>query len=99
MFLPDIVNRRTARAVVDGGGLDVGDHAAIGDCCRNAVAVASVGLPGDQIQMAHDGGAEFGVEEVVAHGVMLGIVPQRRDGVAVVVAHREIGRAAGGRCC
>jgi hypothetical protein len=39
--------------------------------------------------------AELGVEEIVAHGEVLRVVPQRRDGVAVIVGHGKTGRASG----
>ena len=49
-----------------------------------------MGLAGKKIQMAQQGSAEFRVEEVVAHGEVLGIVPQRGHRVAVVVIERQI---------
>ena len=40
--------------------------------------------------MALHGDTEFGVEEIVAHGVVLSVIPERRHGVAVVIAHGQI---------
>ena len=58
----------------------------------------AVGLARDQVDGARRGGAELRGEVVVAQRIMLRIVPQRRDGVAVVVTHDEaFGRNAGGR--
>ena len=42
-----------------------------------------MGLAGNQVQVAHHGSAEFGIEEVVAHGEVLGIIPEGGDGIAV----------------
>ena len=39
--------------------------------------------------MAHHGGAEFGVEEIVAHSEVLRVIPKRGHRVAVVIAHAE----------
>ena len=44
--------------------------------------------------MAHHGGAEFGIEEIVAHGEVLRVIPQGCHGIAVVIAHVQAGRAA-----
>ena len=46
-----------------------------------------MGLPRDQIEVAHHGGPVCGREEVVAHREALRIVPQRCDGIAIVVTH------------
>ena len=39
--------------------------------------------------MARGRGAEGGAEGVVVHGVVLGVVPEGGDGVAIVVGHGE----------
>ena len=49
----------------------------------------AVGLAGDEVQRAGGGRAEGRAERVVAHREVLRVVPQRRHGVAVVVAHRQ----------
>ncbi len=49
----------------------------------------AVGLAGDEVDGAGGGGTEGGAEGVVVHRVVLRVVPHRRDGVAVVVAHGE----------
>src|SRR5262249_2980720 len=46
-------------------------------------------LAGDQVDGAGRRWTELGGVAVVAHRVVLGVVPQRRDGVAVEVAHRQ----------
>jgi len=43
--------------------------------------------------MAHHGRTKRGRKEPVAHREVLGVVPQRGDGIAVIVAHRQMGRA------
>src|SRR4029077_7741436 len=58
----------------------------------------SVWLAGDQVDGARRRRSELAGIAVVVHGVVLGIVPQRRDGVAVEVAHRQaLGGDGGGR--
>src|SRR5579863_6221000 len=57
----------------------------------------AVGLAGDKIDGAWRGGTEGGVERVVAHGEVLGVVPESGDGVAVkVVDHLAQGAAGAG---
>ena len=61
----------------------------------------AVCLTRDQIQRARRGGAERGAVRIVTHREMLGVVPQRGDRVAIVVAHHQAlalaGVEAGGR--
>src|SRR5262249_55530818 len=59
--------------------------------------VEPVGLAGDQVDGAGRRRTKLAREAVVAHRVVLGVVPQRRDGVAVVVAHRQALGGDGGR--
>ena len=66
------------------------------ECLRPA------GVTRGHVDRAGGGGAEAGVPVVVAHRVVLGVVPQPGDGVAVEVVHDDAGRAvldaaAGGR--
>ena len=49
------------------------------------VACHAVQLSGDQIDRTRRGRPEAGAERVVAHRVMLSVVPEGRDRVAVVV--------------
>ena len=62
-------------------------------CPAAVYSRGAVGLAGDQVQRARGGGAEDGAEVVVAHGVVLGVVPDAGDGVAVVVVHGQAGAA------
>ena len=56
------------------------------------------GLAGDQVERPRSGRAELGVIEVVAHGEVLGVVPQPGHCVAVEVVHHQAGRGElGGR--
>ena len=55
--------------------------------------VHAAGVAGDQVDRARRGGAEGGAVGVVAHRVVLGVVPQGGDGVAVVVVHHVRGGA------
>ncbi len=48
---------------------------------------------GDEVERAGRRRAEDGVEVVVAHRVMLGVVPERRDRVAVEIVHHDLGVA------
>ena len=92
------------------GRVEVADHrpvavavgndaaAVIGAVLLQRIAVGqdhAVGLAGDEIDGARRRGAEGGRIGVVAHGEVLGVVPQRGDGVAVVVAHHQTLRAEG----
>ncbi len=59
-----------------------------------------MGLPGYEVKMPRGRRTERGVVKVVAHRVVLGVVPKRRGGAAVEVAHHQplafpIVRAAG----
>ena len=59
---------------------------------------AAARLAGDQVERPRGGRPELGVVEVVAHRVVLGVVPQPGHGVAVVVVHDQAGRlVVGGR--
>ena len=49
----------------------------------------AVGLAGDEVDGARGGGTKGSAEGVVVHRVVLRVVPQGGDGVAVVVAHGE----------
>ena len=71
-------------------GLDVFYHRSIDYFARHTGWNCAVSLSRHQVQMAHDGHAEGGLERVVAHRIELSIVPQGSYGVAVVVAHRQI---------
>src|SRR5262249_49636026 len=51
----------------------------------------AAGLAGDEVERPGGGRAELGVVEVVAHRVVLGVVPQPGHGVAVVVVHDQAG--------
>ena len=55
--------------------------------------VAAAGVARNHVERARRGRAEGGVQVVVAHRVVLGVVPQPGDGVAVVVVHDDAGRA------
>ena len=46
--------------------------------------------------MTHHRGSELRIEEVIAHCVMLRVIPQRGYGVAVVITHVHAGSAT--RC-
>src|SRR4029077_9973396 len=87
------------RDVIVGTGRG-GDRGAVG--LVGGVDVA--GVAGDEVDRSRRGGAERGPVGVVAHRVVLGVVPKPGDGVAVVVVHHrffvagsaERGRAAAG---
>jgi len=68
-------------------GFDIGNDGPVGDFTRDRVDAGLMSLPGDQVEVTHHGGAELRMQEIVARGEMLGVVPQRGYGVAVVVAH------------
>ena len=57
-----------------------------------------MGLTGHEIEHTRRGGPEGRVEVVVTHRETLCVVPECRDGVAVVVIHHESGRRRVG-CC
>ena len=67
----------------------VGGHRAGGRVDRVAVAVTA----GGHVERAGRGRPEVRVVVVVAHRVVLRVVPQPGDGVAVVVVHDDAGRA------
>ncbi len=74
------------------GGADragVGDREAGAGADRVPVAVAA----GDDVEGARGGRPEVRVVVVVAHRVVLRVIPQPGDGVAVVVIHDDAGRA------
>src|SRR6185312_12671989 len=63
--------------------------------------LTTVGLPRDQVDRAGSGRAVGRVVVLVAHRVVLRVIPHRRDGVAVVVVHHQarqadVGRGTGG---
>ena len=60
---------------------------------RIDVLADAVGLTRNQIDRAVRRRPEIRVVGVIAHRVALRVIPKRRDGVAVVVAHREPGGA------
>ena len=60
---------------------------------RRVDRVGVAGLAGDQVERAGRGRAERGVPVVVAHRVVLRVVPQPGDRVAVVVVHDQAGMA------
>src|SRR5262249_51057651 len=76
-------------------GRQVGDQRAVGDRAGGCRGDQAVGLPCDQVQRLGHGRAERGGEVVVAHREALRVVPQRGDGVAVVVVHGQRRVAAG----
>ncbi len=53
----------------------------------------AVGLAGDDFQRTRRGRAVTIGAGVVAHREVLGVVPERRNGIAVVIAHDRAGRA------
>ena len=60
------------------------------DCAAGVDGVDdAVGLAGDEVDGAGGRWTKGGAEGVVVHRVVLGVVPHRGDGVAVVVAHGE----------
>jgi hypothetical protein len=74
-------------------------------CCDVDVNVSRSGLARNQVDRAHRGRAKIGAIGVVAHRVVLGIVPQRRNRIAVKIAHHLTGcehgcrRSTGRRTC
>ncbi len=90
--------------VVGRARTDVADRIGVADQGQAAVAVVglvagavergdhAVGLARDQVDRARRRRAERGVVRVVAHREVLGVVPHRGDGVAVVVAHHQARR-------
>ncbi len=102
----DLVTGRAVIAeglrVADNGALIVArvlEHCRLRErlATRHELLCHTMGLAGDQVQRARCGRSEGGVVGVVAHRVLLRVVPQRRDGVAVVVVHDHAGRAEGRR--
>src|SRR6185312_1394844 len=78
------------RAVADGARR--GRLVRVGRPGRGAGGCAG-GVTGHHVECTRGGRAEGGVPVVVAHRVVLRVVPQRRRGVAVVVVHDDAGRA------
>jgi hypothetical protein len=72
------------------GRLDIFDYCAIHNLAWNVGGCGTVCLARDQIEMAGDRNAEVARKGVIAHRVMLSVIPNRRDGVAVVVTHRQV---------
>src|SRR5207248_2658837 len=81
---------RRPRGAVVVGGVCVADNGAVADDAGEGGGRRPVGLAGDQVEGAGRGRSEGGPVRVVAHGEVLGVVPQRGDGVAVVVVHDEV---------
>jgi len=73
------LNRRSLGAIVS-YRIDVGDYRSIGDRTGGRVDDGLMGLAGQKVQMPHDCGSEFRRKEVIAHRVILCLVPQRRYG-------------------
>src|SRR5258706_8673520 len=57
--------------------------------CRARDHRGAMRLAGDKVQSSRRRGAEGRGEAVVAHCEVLRVIPERRDGVAVVVAHYD----------
>ncbi len=81
-----------ARAIIK-GWIDIVQHGAIGDhrkawktevCRRRAMCLAS-----NQVQRARRRRAKGGAKGIVAHGKVLSIVPEGRDGIAIVIIHHN----------
>src|SRR5579862_4442279 len=65
---------------------------AVRAACRHCGAM---GLAGDKVDRAGGGGAKSGAVGVVAHRVVLGIVPKGGHSVAVVIPHDNFVTVAG----
>ncbi len=88
----------TSRGIIDHNGAGRGHldrHRGVRD--RRRLHDGAVGLARDQIDSAVRRRAVAGVKRVVAHGEVLGVVPERRDGVAVEIGHHGRRRLEGAR--
>src|SRR5207248_10690238 len=87
---------RVAGGAVIKERLWIADHAAAnGINAWERLGNHAVRLSGDKVQRARSRGSKCGVEAVIAHSEVLGIIPKRRDRVAVKVAHHLRCRALG----
>src|SRR5580693_9895379 len=80
-------------------GAHIAEWIRVTDDCKPTIAIGyqrtrapcmfrdAIGLAGNQIDRTHRGRTEVGAVRVIAHRVVLGIVPQRSDRVAIEVSH------------